>query len=138
MHAHIIDLDAADHAVASVTIFSSSGKVGSAEVVRTFALELLVCIPRHSTSQVNSRDHFKQGENRVHVHGLSSKIDFDSVRVSGLNEDVRVLDLVSALKQTHRPLEGDPRESLRLQWQKLRVLEQNKRLVETRQTSVIC
>jgi hypothetical protein len=66
----------------------------------------------------------------VRVHGLSSKIDLDSVRVSGLDEDVRVLDLVSALKQAHRPLEGDPREALRLQWQKLRVLEQNKRLVE--------
>jgi hypothetical protein len=65
----------------------------------------------------------------VHVHGLSSKID--SVRASGLSEDVRVLDLVSALKQTHRPSEGDPREALRLQWQKLRVLEQNKQLVET-------
>jgi hypothetical protein len=62
MHAHIIDLNAADYAVKSVTIFSSSqstsGKVGSAEVVRTFALELLVRIPRHIALQINSLDHF--------------------------------------------------------------------------------
>jgi hypothetical protein len=65
----------------------------------------------------------------VHVHGLSSNIDLDSVRVSGISESVRVFDVVCSHKQSHYPEDGDPLEAIRLLWAKKVYLEQLRKYV---------
>jgi hypothetical protein len=66
----------------------------------------------------------------VHIYGLSSKIDLDSVRVSGMHESVRVFDIVCSIKQSHYPTDDDPQEAIRLLWAKKVYLEQLKRRVD--------
>ena len=50
------------------------------------------------------------GENRIEVKGLSSHIDTESARVSGLGDDVRLFDVVCTVKAPLYPNADDPSE----------------------------
>ncbi|EIN10081.1 hypothetical protein PUNSTDRAFT_102081 [Punctularia strigosozonata HHB-11173 SS5] len=63
-------IDAGEHPIKAVTIFKSN----RAEIVRTFNVDL------------------KVGQNKIEIFGLSSSVDFDSVRVTGLG-DARLFDV---------------------------------------------
>ncbi|KAH9948604.1 hypothetical protein B0H21DRAFT_890433 [Amylocystis lapponica] len=72
-----LHIHASESTLNSVTIFRSS----NAEIVRSFSLAL------------------KTGQNTVHITQLSSDIDTDSARISGLdNSAARLLDVVCSVK----------------------------------------
>ncbi|KAF8636164.1 hypothetical protein AX16_011045, partial [Volvariella volvacea WC 439] len=72
---NLISITAAEHNITSVTIFKSA----KAEVVRTFTLNL------------------KAGRNKIEIRGLSSSIDTNAIRVSGLTDGARLSDVVCTL-----------------------------------------
>lgn len=127
-----IDLKAADHPVKAVSIFSQTtwsgfgGNTGKAEVLRVFNVELKVCTTATLLAFGLSELFLQEGENRVHIHGLSSNIDRDSARVSGLSEDIRVFDVVCSLKPQQYPADNDIQEALRRLRKKKEILEQLK------------
>jgi hypothetical protein len=87
-------VNAADHPVKSVTIFKSS----TAEVIRTFALDFKVCLLQLDLYLVARLTPLQPGENRVEIKGLSSVIDTESARVSGLEDSLRLFDVVCTVK----------------------------------------
>ncbi|PPQ84015.1 hypothetical protein CVT25_000561 [Psilocybe cyanescens] len=82
-------IEASEHAIKSVTVFKSS----KAEVVRSFSLDL------------------KKGQNKIEIRGLSSFIDTQTIRVSGLG-DARLFDVTCtrANSKTALSLPGSPAE----------------------------
>jgi hypothetical protein len=70
---------------------------------------------------------FQAGENRLEVRGLSSVLDTDSARVSGLSDSVRVFDVACAVRRPTFPTEDDPSEELRRLRAKKSALESEKR-----------
>lgn len=81
-------VNANEHPIKSVTIFKS----GKAEIVRTFSLSL------------------QAGQNRIEISGLSSSIDTESARVSGLG-DARLFDVVCTVdRKIRRVALGNPDE----------------------------
>ncbi|KAF8872568.1 hypothetical protein BD779DRAFT_1452646 [Infundibulicybe gibba] len=108
--ASTLQLSVSEHPIKSVTVFKSS----KAEVVRVF----------------NSLS-LQQGRNKVEIKGLSSSIDSQSIRVSGLG-DGRLLDVVCTVEA---PLSEDyapstSAERLRTLKVKKDVLESEKRVRE--------
>ncbi|TFK61460.1 hypothetical protein BDN72DRAFT_965157 [Pluteus cervinus] len=85
-----IQIAAADHPIKSVTIFKSA----KGEIVRTFDLDL------------------KAGQNKIEISGLSSSINTDSVRVSGLG-DARLFDVVCSLSPQRSETTQDATNSLK-------------------------
>ncbi|KAF7984409.1 hypothetical protein HWV62_14456 [Athelia sp. TMB] len=109
MSLDIQKIAAADYPVKSVTIFKSA----KAEVNRTFSVKL------------------KAGQNKIQISRLSSAIDTESVRISGLDE-ARLFDVVCTVdKKQDNDLSADhPSEVIRLLNTKKRAFESQKRVLE--------
>ena len=120
-------ISASDHPIQSVTVFKSS----KAEVNRTFAVDLKVTISTCVASRILLTRYPQTGQNKVQISDLSSNIDTESVRVSGLGQ-ARLFDVVCTIeKKQDADLSSDsPSEVIRRLEVKKQGLESQKRVME--------
>ena len=92
--ANIISINAVQHNVKSVTIFSSH----KAEVVRDFEVDLQASVLSWSQTARCIKHIQQKGENEVKIVSLSSSIDTESARITGLEDaSATVFDLVCSI-----------------------------------------
>ncbi|KAJ3548759.1 hypothetical protein NM688_g5254 [Phlebia brevispora] len=105
---HILQLKAAEHNIESLTVF----RAGNAEVVRSFDLSL------------------KSGDYEIEITGLANHIAPDSVRVSGLGSEARLVDLVRSVKNRNTGFQPQHSEAMRKLLVRKQALEAEKQIRE--------
>ena len=125
-----LQLSASDENLKSITIFKSD----RAEVTRTFTVSLEVCVSCHPVHRLGA--HYcllKSGQNDIEISGLSSYIDIDSVRVTGLG-DARLFEASCKVqrRETWRKLDSSSdSERIRTLREKKALLTQEKNVCES-------